>query len=329
MAGRVFVDRKRIVWIEALRAIAMLMVVIPHFIAAFCPEAFVVWQTHSLFLKGVNGKHGVAIFCVLIGYFSSQKSGQSVPTYLIRRYMQFAINICIVLLVFSVTSSILSKAGIASFVKSIANSIIEAALFKSSLNPTLWCVREMFFGSLICFILGNYCRTGNKCFDLTFVLLMGLFLYFVNVWIAISALGACLRVFSEIEVAKSKRWMLCVLFVLAIPFLYRRGESNSSFMFQGLSCCFFMYVCMSFFSMERFKGWPKWSFLAFLGNISFYVFLWHTPVNMIIMSLGWNLNLWVLFAVSFFCSIVLAIIQYWMNKKWIVPSYKKIQINTI
>lgn len=40
---------ERIAWIESLRAIALLMVVVTHFIAAFCPEAFGVWQTHSLF----------------------------------------------------------------------------------------------------------------------------------------------------------------------------------------------------------------------------------------------------------------------------------------
>ena len=59
---------KRVGWIEVLRAVAMLMVVVPHFIASFCPEVFVYWQTHSLFLKGISGKHGVAIFCVLLGY---------------------------------------------------------------------------------------------------------------------------------------------------------------------------------------------------------------------------------------------------------------------
>lgn len=61
---------ERVRWIESLRAFALLMVVIPHFIAGFCPEVFNVWETHSLFLKGISGKHGVAIFCVLLGFFS-------------------------------------------------------------------------------------------------------------------------------------------------------------------------------------------------------------------------------------------------------------------
>lgn len=217
---------ERVRWIESLRAIALLMVVIPHFIAAFCPEVFVVWQTHSWLLKGISGKHGVAVFCVLLGFFSSKRSQNGFPTYLVRRYLQFAINIGVVLIVYSIVCAILSHLHFVGFVKCILNASYESVLLLSGLNPTLWCVRDLFFGSLICFVLGNYCEMENKWAEIGLLFVFGLFMYFVDVWIAICMAGAGLRVFLEIKLSDKIKKLLCVLFVVVIPLLYRRSESQ-------------------------------------------------------------------------------------------------------
>lgn len=320
---------KRVGWIEVLRAVAMLMVVVPHFIASFCPEVFVYWQTHSLFLKGISGKHGVAIFCVLLGYFSSKYSSASFPTYCVRRYLQFAINICIVLLPFSVITSILSRAQILVALKDLLNAVLESVLFGSSLNPTLWCVRSMFFGSLICFVLGNYCKMENKRKEMAFIFVVCFFLYFVDMWLAMCVLGAGLRVCMEIKVSDRWKLVLCILFVVAIPFLYRHEESRKTIMMQGLSCCLFMYVCDSVSSTTFKKSKLKLHLLPFVGSISFYLFLWHTPINMVLklLDLGWSS--WELFGLSLSLTLALSVIQYWMNRKWITPMYKRIQIDTV
>lgn len=234
----------KIQWIEALRTFAMLMVVVPHFIATFCPEVFSIWQSYSLFMKGISGKHGVAIFCVLLGFFSSKRSSKTFPTYFVQRYLQFAINIGIVLVPFVLAKSLLLGDRFGTFMKGIMLSGFESVVLGASLNPTLWCVRDMFFGSLVCFVLGQYCKMNNKWKEFALIALLGLFMYFINVWIAVCVFGAGLRVFLEIKLAHRSKSLLCVLFVVLIPLLYRRSESQLTYALQGISCCLFMYVCM-------------------------------------------------------------------------------------
>lgn len=319
---------ERAEWIEAIRAIAMLMVVVPHFIASFCPEVFSVWQSCSLFLKGISGKHGVAIFCVLLGYFSSKRSCKNFPSYIAQRYLQFAINIGMVLVVFVLVRSFLLRMSFVGFVKNTIFAGFETVVFGSSLNPTLWCVRDMFFGSLFCFVLGNYCKMKSKWMELFFIIVLSVFLYFIDVWIAICVFGAGLRVVLEIEFTKKSKLLLCAIFVAAIPFLYRHTESQLTYAMQGISCCLFMYVCMCI-QGEFVKKKLRFRWIAFIGNISFYMFLWHTPINIVLKMLDLNFNMWVLFAISFTTSIVLSIAQNFLNIKLIIPNYKKIQINTV
>ena len=162
------VQSERVEWIEAIRAFAMLMVVVPHFIASFCPEVFSVWQSYSLLLKGISGKHGVAIFCVLLGYFSSKRSSKNFPTYVAQRYFQFAVNIGVVSVAFVMVKSFLMKMSFVGLVKNTIFAGFEAVVFDSSLNPTLWCVRDMFFGSLFCYVIGNHCKMKSNCLSLWF-----------------------------------------------------------------------------------------------------------------------------------------------------------------
>ena len=307
----------------------MLMVVIPHFIVAFCPEYAIVWQTHSLFLKGISGKHGVAIFCVLIGYFSSRKSYSNIPTYLIRRYLQFAINMALVLVVYSCVDSALLHLQFVGFVKQLMNAVLESLLFNCGMNPTLWCVKDMFYGSIICFVLGNYFEMEDKRKQLGVVMGIALFMFFANVWIAICILGVALRLFESFEIKGRTKLIVCLLFAVAIPLLYRHGESHKTYMMQGISCCMFMYVCMCVSALEFVKKLPGLKVLPFLGNISFYVFLWHTPINFVLKLLALDLPSWALFCVSFSVSLVLALVQHWINERWIKSFIKRIRIETV
>lgn len=238
---KLYIEINRVGWIESLRAIAMLMVVVPHFIAMFCPEYFGLWQTHSILLKGINGKHGVVVFCVLTGFFSSRKSHLGVPTYLVRRYIRFSINILFVLFPFTVIHFLLSNFQIVGLTQSLLNAVNESFLFQSGINPTLWCVKDLFYGNLICFVIGNHFEMQDKRMELVLLLSVCMFLYFANVWVCICVLGAVLRLLMEMEFSDKFRRAMCALSVLAIPFLYRHEESNTTFIMQGFSCCFFIF----------------------------------------------------------------------------------------
>lgn len=329
MINSVKLTVNRVGWIESLRSFAMLMVIIPHFIAFFCPEVFGGWQDYPLLLKGINGKHGVAMFCVLLGYFASSRSAETFPTYIVRRYLQFAINIFIVLLPFVVFNSILTGYSTAHLLNGVQKSFIESVLFKNGLNPTLWCIRAMFFGSLLCFVLGNYCKMIPKWKELLLLFCISSFMYFIDVWLAICTLGVVLRAFLEMKFSPKKECIFCAISIVAIPFLYRRPESQTTYMLQGFSSCLLMYVCMYVSRRKWSQRIPKLMVFQYLGNVSFYLFLWHTPVNVILKSMDMNMNLWVLFAFSFSCSLFLSIIQMVVNRKWINPCNKRISIKTI
>lgn len=313
---------KKIGWIEALRAVALLMVVIPHFIAGFCPQAFVAWETYSWALRGINGKHGVAIFCVLIGFFSSRKIEKSLPTYAVQRYLQFFINVFFVLVpcVF-----VFYKNGI---IRNVLFAFTEAAFFRSDLIATFWCVRAMFEGSLICFVLGNYCDIENKPLGFVFVSVVCLMtLVLEDVWVSVCVMGAALRSFQKIKILGKAKVVICVVAVCIIPLLYRHPESTKTYLMQGCSTCLFVYVCSCISELRWIKNLKGLVVLPFIGNISFYMFLWHTPINMALRNIQYEgLNMYLLFAVSFVVSMLLAIIQYWINNRWINPLIKNIQI---
>lgn len=162
-------------------------------------------------------------------------------------------------------------------------------------------MRDLFFGSLICFVLGNYCNLGDKWKNLGLVLTAVVFVYFSDVWISVCILGVALRVFQDIVLPNKMKLVLCILFVVAIPLLYRHEESSKTFLMQGLSCSLFMYVCMCIDECGLFKQLPRLRILPFIGSVSFYMFLWHTPINYLLISMDLEWKIWILFVVSFFC----------------------------
>lgn len=188
-------------------------------------------------------------------------------------------------------------------------------------------MRDLFFGSLICFVLGNHCDLGNNWKNLGFVLAAVVFVYFSDVWISICILGVALRVFKGIVLPNKVKLLLCALFVVAIPLLYRHEESTKTFLEQGLSCGMFMYVCMCIDDFGLCKHLPRFRILPFFGSISFYMFLWHTPINYLLISMDLEWEIWILFAISFSVTMILSIIQYFVNTRWINPLLNKIQGN--
>jgi peptidoglycan/LPS O-acetylase OafA/YrhL len=88
-----------------------------------------------------------------------------------------------------------------------------------------------------------------------------------------------------------------------------------------------MYVCANVLTIPVIKQMPKLRILPFLGSISFYMFLWHTPVNKLLSLMTANVeNKLGLFAISFLVSMFLSIIQHWLNNRIINPCFKKIKM---
>ena len=86
-----------------------------------------------------------------------------------------------------------------------------------------------------------------------------------------------------------------------------------------------MYVCMYVELNVGLKRLSRFKILPIIGSASFYMFLWHTPINLLLYSMSLEWNNWSLFVISFSMSIIMSIVQYWINIKWINPLLMKIQ----
>lgn len=90
----------------------------------------------------------------------------------------------------------------------------------------------------------------------------------------------------------------------------------------------FHFLCIYISGVPFVKKMPKLRVLPFLGSISFYMFLWHTPVNIVLKLLNLNCMTWMLFVLSFSVSILLSVVQYLINNKWVGPLCGKISFAT-
>lgn len=72
----------------------------------------------------------MAIFCVLIGYFTSAKRNIGFATYIIKRYLQFAINIFMVLVLFTIANAVVVGTQFAEIGRGIMIASKESALLE-------------------------------------------------------------------------------------------------------------------------------------------------------------------------------------------------------
>ena len=313
----------RVVWIEQLRGIAILMIVVTHFIAGFCPDLFRLWDDYSLLLSGITGKFGVAIFCAILGYFAAKETEANILTYSLRRYLQFAVNILLVVLLYAGMLFVLRVDAVA--MPTMGQIAGEAFLFKSNIVPTYWCVADLFWGSIVCYALGNYLKRLPVYYLLGIEIVLCVLLFFTHkVWLMICVMGGLYRLLWSLheQLDKKWQWLICALFLPLIPCLYRHPESEVVYMMQGIAACLIMYVAGMLTTLPMFK--PEYQIrglLYWIGRLSFYVFLLHTPVNVILHSMNPECSMWGVFALSFgltmFVSVLLYLFNQYLLSKWL------------
>lgn len=267
-------DKSKITWIEGLRFIAIMMVAIPHFIDMFCPQYFEWWDKYPLLLKGISGKNGVAMFLVIVGFFASKPTSKNLPTYIVQRYLQFTINIFIVLSVFCIVRFFTDYHH---FFDHIVDAFKDAFFLRDNLCPTYWCMRSILVGSIICYLLSNCCDIKSPIHKLLFTSAVCVILFLMKyVWVAICILGCIYRQLSDNKFLPEKyKWLLNVICVFLIPILYRHDECNLTYFMQGISCCMTMFLIQQWKFLQLCLGNKV---IAYLGSLSFPIFLSHTLV---------------------------------------------------
>ena len=157
-------------WIDACRFFAIFVIMATHFLAMFRPEALLLWEEMPgrLLLGGLTGKFSVAFFFVLLGYFAGRVrkfTPGGFARYALRRYGQFSF--------FVLVSTFFYLAGAYGltwllhtpdenvfrvlsdgFRYNLFYLLRDAFLLEDNYNATLWCMRQLFAASILCWLLG-------------------------------------------------------------------------------------------------------------------------------------------------------------------------------
>jgi len=85
--------RQRILYLDAIKFLAIMWIFFVHFIADFRPTLFQLWDNlpYSLLLNGLTGKFATAMLAVVLGYLAFYKGSNavSIASVSLKRYISF------------------------------------------------------------------------------------------------------------------------------------------------------------------------------------------------------------------------------------------------
>lgn len=284
---------KRIGWMDGVRSLAMGWILIVHFISIFTINTHVRFPgVLGLMLFGISGKLAVACFCVLLGYFASKPSRESVVGYAVRRYLFFAVQILIVELLYYALVLLLPHdlylSIFAPWVYDDPRELIrrifaDAFLFRASVLPTYWCVDDFVIGSVAVFAI-NRCmgmqKLGWRMAACAALFAAGLALD--RLWAALCVLGWMLRLLEEVRLPKKLTPFVAVALVCMVPWMIRRGETELTYLLDGAACLILLWTFGQFSFLQRVVSWKP---LTLLGSYTFELFLLHVPIYQILETL--------------------------------------------
>lgn len=298
---------KRENWIDACRFFAVSVIMVTHYLATFRPGALVLWERMPtwLLLGGLTGKLAVAFFFLVLGYFASAPhvfDPRGLIAYILRRYRQFAFfvfvtTLCYVVGCYAVTWLFhLAEGEVLRVISDGARYNLiyllrDSFLLECSYNDTLWCMRQLFCASLVCWLLGclpERFGTEAKLAAAAAVILCAALLGSRWVWLGTAALGFVLRLapaskrMTERLSKPAVRWCLfaaAVVFIKAPiaeaeqPLLLYSMESIGVFLL--LLVLFYTPWAKRLLASRPFPG---------LGRVSMGLFVVHTPINSLLAS---------------------------------------------
>ena len=342
----------RIEWIDSLRFLAIFWVMIFHFISNFNNAIFFYWRNTwtSFFLFGITGKLSVSFFAVLLGYFATRKfaSPTSFARYTVNRYLDFSVGILLAELAF-IFAGILSihlfgNTHAFERVQFDAQSpplpalgifrlmVMDSFAFESKLIVTFWCMKDFFIGSLLTAILSRFIasnaqmRTWHKIvvYFLVFLILLVLGKTFINLIV----IGGLFCFMQSLKLKLLDNKVFCLAVLLSIPLLIRRDVENAfAYYCQGFASVALLIFCFRFRRIQRILS-VKW--LTKPSEISFQLFLIHTPINRAIIwplydaacvQLGWKAAFFVCLAVY----VVITLCAAWTLKRLSNTIIQKLQ----
>ena len=291
-------------WIDACRFFAIFVIMATHFLAMFRPEALTLWEEmpSRLVLGGLTGKFSVAFFFVLLGYFAGRPrkfTSGSFVRYTLRRYGQFSFFVFISALCYLVCSygvtwllhtpdenvfRVLSDG----FRYNLVYLLRDAFLLEDNYNATLWCMRQLFAASILCWLLGCVPEKKARLAASAAVWALSPLLGKDWVWLGAGAAGCVLRCVREDETLYSglnKSGITAALLIAALVCIKAPlAEGTALYSLQGLGA---FLLILAQFSLSGVRQALASKPFPWLGRISMGLFVVHTPINCLLASSLW------------------------------------------
>ncbi|MCR5576746.1 MAG: acyltransferase [Oscillospiraceae bacterium] len=295
---------KRVEWIDSCRFLAMLVIMVTHFLAMFSPDALQLWEQMPgrLILGGITGKLSVAVFFVLLGYFASKPKPFSLSAfgrYTLRRYIYFVFFALLATLLYLLggyaVTWLFHTPDESVFVilsdgprYNLIYLLRDGFLLEDHYIDTLWCMQSLFLASIVCRLFGYLpARLGPGLRALLAFAVIALLLLLnaaFFVWVCVGLLGCLLRLVSdssrELRIKPLLPRLLLFLTGLVIIKL-PLDEGPLLYFLQGLVALTWTYLILCAESVQRFLSRAP---LPRLGKLTMGLFVLHTPVYSLLRS---------------------------------------------
>ncbi len=304
---------ERIHYFDTLRFLAAMMIFITHYINRYSPDTFY-WFFNtptSIFLGWISGKLGVAMLCVILGYFAYRKglrSSENLGKMFFQRYFHFVITAAVFYLIAGAVHYQIFGSGFDAL-RTIA---VEAFTLSYNHNVNFWCLRPLLFGSGVCYILG---RTRAKTMEIVFVTVF--LSVFMDIWTAGCVAGALIFLWNQNEkVTKTleSRIVRIVIFVIVFALVHQKGnEGFWIFALEILFCFCTLLIVMNspgLLKVLNMKGWQpvsKHYFGIFIFHTMVYEMLGSWLLESVLGSMPFKIRFILVFLVCFAVTILISI----------------------
>ena len=251
---------------DSLKAFAAFIVFSTHFWDFYDASVFhLYWEfPTSIVLGGLNGKFGVALFGVLVGYFALSegfKNTKSITEYSVKRYVYFLVSCILVNLIYIIMKGY-----------PIYGAFIHSFSLSGDIFAAFWCIPSFMIASVVCFIFGKLKIPFLDCLVISILLVLCGYL-----WTGICTLGGSLIWFLMDKPVFKKAYIQIIMYLIA-HVLIRLEESLFAYFIYGLCAVVFVILCNNVCWLNRILSNPVTSSL---GKNSISIYLIHEVVYLI------------------------------------------------
>ena len=269
--------KKRITYFDTYRFIAAMMIFLSHYIMAFSRSSFRYFHTlpYSLVLEGVRGSLGVAMLCVILGYFAykkGEKSKESLISLSLKRYAYFVVMAVLYYIIALATGWFRVGGGALHTFLVLAK---ESLLLSDTYNGLFWTLIPMLIGSMLCYILG---RSGMKTGGI--IVMCCAILMTKDTTVFNCVIGSFVAVWEDDKLVKKimGRWYVQLLAIIVTYALIRTDhESLHLYVLQGVFCVTVLVVTMNSDKLAKVMGAKVWTYVnrSYFSLYIFHSLLYH------------------------------------------------------